>query len=74
MSTIKKLKNRIWRATSPDCMSGDIDEYDEGGFVTAEYAVGILAAVAFAGVLLAVVKSGAIKSLLSAIISSALSV
>jgi hypothetical protein len=47
---------------------------DEGGFVTAEYAVGIIAAVAFAGVLLAVVKSGAIKSALAQIIQSALSV
>lgn len=41
---------------------------------TAEYAVGTLAAVAFAAVLMAVVRSGAVKSALSGIIQSALSV
>lgn len=47
---------------------------DEDGLVTAEYAVAIFAAVAFAGVLMAVVKSNAIRSALTAIIQSALSV
>ncbi len=46
----------------------------EAGMTTAEYAVGTLAAVAFAAVLMAVVKSGAVKSALTAIIQSALSV
>ena len=41
---------------------------------TAEYAVGTLAAVAFAAVLLAVVKSGAVQSALTGIITAALSV
>jgi len=40
---------------------------------TAEYAVGTLAAVAFAVVLLAVVKSNAVKSALTTIITTALS-
>lgn len=46
----------------------------EAGMTTAEYAVGTLAAVAFAAVLLAVVKSEAVRSALAGIITSALSV
>ena len=42
------------------------------GMTTAEYAVGTLAAVAFAAALLAVVKSGAVKSALTSIITTAL--
>ncbi len=44
----------------------------DAGMTTAEYAVGTLAAVAFAAVLLAVVKSGAVMSALTAIITGAL--
>jgi hypothetical protein len=44
------------------------------GMTTAEYAVGTLAACAFAATLLAVVRSGAIKSALSNLITSALSI
>ena len=44
----------------------------EAGMTTAEYAVGTLAAVAFAALLLAVVKSGPVKSALTTIITSAL--
>jgi hypothetical protein len=39
---------------------------------TAEYAVGTLAAVAFAAVLLAVVRSGAVATALTSIITNAL--
>lgn len=46
----------------------------DGGMTTAEYAVGTLAAVAFAAVLMVVVKSGAVKSALTGIIQTALSV
>ncbi|HET7303794.1 MAG TPA: DUF4244 domain-containing protein [Segeticoccus sp.] len=46
----------------------------ERGMSTAEYAVGTLAACTFAAVLIAVVKSGAIKSALSGLITSALSI
>lgn len=42
------------------------------GMTTAEYAVGTLAAVAFAGVLLKVVTSPAVQSALSGIIARAL--
>jgi hypothetical protein len=44
----------------------------EAGMTTAEYAVGTLAAVAFAGVLLVIVRSGAVKSALTSIITTAL--
>ena len=44
----------------------------EAGMTTAEYAVGTLAAVAFAAVLLAVVKSGPVKAALASVITSAL--
>ncbi|MEO6791268.1 MAG: DUF4244 domain-containing protein [Ornithinibacter sp.] len=44
----------------------------EAGMTTAEYAVGTIAAVAFAAVLLAVVRSGPVKAALSGIIVSAL--
>lgn len=44
----------------------------EKGMTTAEYAVGTVAAVAFAGLLLAIVKSGPVKSALSKVIVAAL--
>lgn len=44
----------------------------EAGMSTAEYAVGTLAAVAFAGLLLKVVTSPGVQSALSAIITKAL--
>ena len=44
----------------------------EAGMTTAEYAVGTLAACAFAAVLLAVVRSGGVKSALAAVITAAL--
>lgn len=46
----------------------------EAGMVTAEYAVGAVAAVAFAYVLYRVVNSGAVTSALSAVIRKALDV
>ncbi|MFV0464316.1 MAG: DUF4244 domain-containing protein [Nostocoides sp.] len=44
----------------------------EAGMTTAEYAVGTVAAVAFAAVLLAVVRSSAVKTALTKIITSAI--
>lgn len=41
---------------------------------TAEYAIGTLAAAAFAGILLVIVKGGAIKQALTELIKQALSV
>lgn len=44
----------------------------ERGMTTAEYAVGTVAAVAFAAVLYKIVRSGTVQSALSSIIQSAL--
>jgi len=44
----------------------------EAGMTTAEYAVGTVAAVAFAALLLAIVKSGPVRSALTSIIVGAL--
>lgn len=44
----------------------------EAGMTTAEYAVGTMAAVAFAVVLMAVVRSNAVQSALTSIITTAL--
>lgn len=44
----------------------------EAGMTTAEYAVGTVAAVAFAALLLVIVKSGPVKSALTKIIVGAL--
>ena len=45
---------------------------DDAGMNTAEYAVGTLAAVAFAGILLKVLTSGNVQSALTAVIDRAL--
>lgn len=44
----------------------------EAGMTTAEYAVGTMAAVAFAALLLAIVRSGPVKSALTKVIMTAL--
>ena len=44
----------------------------EEGMTTAEYAVGTMAAVAFAALLLAIVRSGPVKSALTKVIMTAL--
>ena len=45
----------------------------EEGMATAEYAIGTLAAAAFAGLLLAIIRSGSLQSVLQGLIESALS-
>lgn len=46
----------------------------DAGMTTAEYAVGTIAACAFAAVLLAILKSGAVKGVVTSVITTALSV
>ncbi|XQJ09294.1 DUF4244 domain-containing protein [Curtobacterium sp. L1-20] len=46
---------------------------DDRGSATAEYAVVILAAVAFAGVLVAVMRSGEVQGILTELVRGALS-
>ncbi len=59
-------------ASHPGSPSGGLDP--EAGLATAEYAVATVAAVGFAGLLIAVLKSGTVRGLLENIISSALSI
>ncbi|GLY31082.1 DUF4244 domain-containing protein [Kineosporia sp. NBRC 101731] len=56
-----------------DCV-GSIRQMRERGASTAEYAMTMLAACAFAGVLLAIIRSSAVKGLVLAIIQKALSI
>jgi len=51
-----------------------LGEEAQAGMTTAEYAVGTLAACAFAAVLMAVVRSGAVRDALTGLITSALSI
>lgn len=46
----------------------------DAGMSTAEYAVGTIAACAFAALLLVVIKSGAVEGLVTTVITTALSV
>ena len=46
----------------------------DAGMSTAEYAIGTLAAVAFAGVLYAVVSSSATRSMISSVVQRALTI
>jgi Flp pilus assembly pilin Flp len=52
----------------------EIDWLDEKGATTAEYAIITLAAVGFAGILLAILRSEEVKGMLLDLIRSALSV
>jgi len=62
------------RVSTPAPRPRRLHRLADAGMTTAEYAVGTLAACAFAAVLIAVVRSGAIKSALSGLITTALSI
>jgi hypothetical protein len=62
MTTVRKVRRLARR----------VRELGEEGMTTAEYAVGTVAAVAFAALLLTIVRSGPVKSALSGIIVGAL--
>jgi hypothetical protein len=47
-----------------ECAAGRVARQDHRGMVSAEWTVGIIAAIAIAGVLLAVVTSGQVEDLL----------
>jgi hypothetical protein len=76
------LEDDAWDRCECGCGFGSIDGppepedrawiASERGSATAEYAVVILAAVAFAGVLVAVMRSGEIQSLLTGLVRGAL--
>ncbi|WP_253873369.1 DUF4244 domain-containing protein [Promicromonospora umidemergens] len=53
----------------------EVDEREsERGLATAEYAIATLAAAGFAGVLLAILKGGDVKAMLTSLVQSALSI
>jgi hypothetical protein len=47
---------------------------DEQGAATAEYAITIMAAVGFAGLLVVILRSGEVQAILTGLVTSALSV
>jgi hypothetical protein len=49
---------------------GQVERWDQRGMVSAEWTVGIIAAIAIAGVLLAVVTSGPVEALLLKVVLS----
>lgn len=63
-------RRRIVERLSPG--AGDAHSDPEEGSTTVEYAIGAVAAAGFAGLLLVILKSGAVKALLQGIITSAL--
>lgn len=63
----------LWRRIGSYGSSPD-DPDGEAGMATAEYAIGTLAAAAFAGLLLAIMRSGSLRATLQGMIESALNV
>jgi hypothetical protein len=75
MTTMTCARNQLRDLLPPlICRFDRLRHHAQAGMTTAEYAVGTLAACAFAATLLAIVRSGAIKSALSNLITSALSI
>nr|WP_240541861.1 DUF4244 domain-containing protein [Bifidobacterium simiarum] len=68
---IGRLQQRIYLL---DARLRTMTAEPEKGLATAEYAVVMIAATGFAGLLVAILKSGAVKSLLTNIVRQALSV
>ncbi|NMM34780.1 MAG: DUF4244 domain-containing protein [Phycicoccus sp.] len=67
-----KIYRRLWQTLMGRCEQ--LVGRAQAGMTTAEYAVGTLAACAFAAVLMAVVRSGSIRDALTELITSALSI
>ena len=51
-----------------------VEQGTDAGMATAEYAIAMIAAVGFAGLLVTVLSSGAVRSLLTGLVTSALSI
>lgn len=70
-----RTRARVWVARARRWCGGQVRRArsaGEAGMTTAEYAVGTVAAVAFAAVLIAIVRSDAVRSALTSIITTAL--
>lgn len=68
----QRVQRILRRAGRPPARSRLAGPRAEAGMTTAEYAVGTLAAVAFAVVLMAIVRSDGVRSALTGVITSAL--
>ena len=67
MGTLREAAQRL-QATKNDSSSGDPEE----GATTVEYAIGTIAAAGFAGLLIVILKSDAVRSTLESVIQEAL--
>ena len=67
MGTLREAVQRL-QATKNDSSSGDPEE----GATTVEYAIGTIAAAGFAGLLIVILKSDAVRSTLESVIQEAL--
>lgn len=72
MSAADPTSPDLHTAGTPD-PDGIEPELPDAGMSTAEYAIGTVAACAFAGVLYGVVRSGAVATLLQGVVERALS-
>ena len=76
---VKEAKE-VKEATETQCVKPEDDAQGdkrldlEAGMATAEYAIGTVAAAAFAGLLLAIIRSGGLRPMIESLLSSALSV
>jgi hypothetical protein len=71
---MNRIENERATGVEPDVPAVDAATDPEAGLATAEYAIATIAAVGFAGLLVAVLKSDTVRGLLEGIIGSALSV
>jgi hypothetical protein len=71
---MNRIENERPTGVEADVPAVDAAADPEAGLATAEYAIATIAAVGFAGLLIAVLKSDTVRGLLEGIISSALSV
>lgn len=67
MGTLREAAQRL-QAAKDDSSSGDPEE----GATTVEYAIGTIAAAGFAGLLIVILKSDAVRSTLESVIQEAL--
>jgi hypothetical protein len=68
------MRHRMLNRLDEARLAGTRVVRDEGGAATAEYAITIMAAVGFAGLLVVILKSGEVQAILTGLVRSALSV
>ncbi|RSX50327.1 DUF4244 domain-containing protein [Bifidobacterium callimiconis] len=77
---IDRMKNMAQRANEKICLLDargrlrTVTEQPESGLATAEYAMVMIAATGFAGLLVVILKSGTVEGLLNGLVERALSV